>query len=203
MADARKLRASGTDPMAKRTTDKLIRQQAAENSFAAVARRWWEHWRTARSDSHTVHVLRRLETDVFPAIGTRPVDAIEASELVPMVKAIAARGALDLAKRSLQTTGQVFRYAVAHGLVQRNPATDIKPGDILPARKKTNYARLSTKELPELLRRMDGYQGSAVTRLAMRLMAALTFVRTSELIGARAGRSLTWRAGAGTSRPSA
>jgi integrase len=184
MADARKLLAAGTDPMAKRKADKVARQLSAENSFAAVARLWWAHWKATRSPSHTEYVLRRLEADVFPAIGARPVDAIEAPELVAMVKAIAARGALDIAKRALQTTGQVFRYAIAHGKAKRNPAADIKPGDILPARKKANYARLDAKELPELQRHIEGYQGAAVTRLAIKLMA-LTFVRTSELIGAR------------------
>lgn len=184
MEDARKLLAKGTDPMAKRKADKVARQLSAENSFATVARLWWDHWKTTRSASHTGYVLRRLEADVFPAIGSRPIDDIEAPELVAMVKAIAARGALDIAKRALQTTGQVFRFAIAHGKATRNPVADIKPGDILPARKKANYARLDTKELPELLRHIEGYQGSAVTRLAMKLMA-LTFVRTSELIGAR------------------
>lgn len=184
MGDARKLLANGTDPMAQRKADKVARQLSAENSFAAVARLWWEHWKTTRSASHTDYVLRRLAADVFPAIGTRPIDAIEAPELVAMVKAIAARGALDIAKRALQTTGQIFRFAIAHGKAKRNPAADIKPGDILAARKKVNYARLETKELPELLRHIESYQGAPVTRLAIKLMA-LTFVRTSELIGAR------------------
>jgi integrase len=184
MGEARKLLANGTDPMARRKADKVARQLSAENSFATVARLWWEHWKATRSASHTDYVLRRLEADVFPAIGSRPVDAIEAPELVAMVKAIAARGALDIAKRALQTTGQIFRYAIAHGHATRNPAADIKPGDILAARKKVNYARLDTRELPDLLRHIESYQGAPVTRLAMKLMA-LTFVRTSELIGAR------------------
>ena len=101
-----------------------------------------------------------------------------------MLKAIEARGVTDIAKRALQTTGQVFRYAIAHGKATRNPAADIKPGDILPSRKKPNHARLDAKQLPELLRHIDAYQGAAVTRLAIKLMA-LTFVRTSELVGAR------------------
>lgn len=184
MGNARKLLANGTDPMAQRKVDKVARQLSAENSFAAVARLWWEHWKSTRSASHTEYVLRRLEADVFPAIGTRPIDGIEAPELVAMVKAIAARGALDIAKRALQTTGQVFRFAIAHGKATRNPAADIKPGDILTPRKKVNYARIDTRELPELLRHIESYQGAAVTRLAIKLMA-LTFVRTSELIGAR------------------
>ncbi len=80
--------------------------------------------------------------------------------------------------------GQVMRHAVVHGLAEHNPAADIKPSDVLKPAKKTNHARLSEKELPELLRKIDGYDGQPLTRLAMQLMA-LTFVRTGELIGAR------------------
>ena len=184
VAKARKLLAVGDDPMAQRKADKLAKLTAAENSFQTVALLWWEQWRSAKSPRHADDVHKRLKADVFPAIGKRPVSDIQAPELVAMVKAIAGRGALDIAKRALQTSGQVFRYAIAHGLAQRNPATDIKPADILAARKAGNYARLDAKELPELLRHMEAYQGAPVTRLAMKLMA-LTFVRTSELIGAR------------------
>lgn len=80
--------------------------------------------------------------------------------------------------------GQVMRYAVAYGLAERNPAADIKPSDVLKPAKKTNHARLSEKELPELLRKIDDYDGQPLTRLELQLMA-LTFVRTGELIGAR------------------
>lgn len=183
---ARTLLASGTDPMAQRKAEKIARQFAAENSFAAVARLWWQSWKSARTANHTASVLRRLEADVFPAIGVRPIAEIEAPDLVRMAKAIEARGALDIAKRSLQTCGQVFRYAIAHGLATRNPAADIKPGDVLKSRKKENYARIDAKELPELMRRIDAYRGTATTRLALRLIA-MTFVRTTELIAARWG----------------
>ena len=184
MSAARKLLAAGSDPMAKRKAEKLAKQSAAENSFQTVALLWWDQWNNAKSPRHADDVHKRLKADVFPAIGKRPISDIQAPELVAMVKAIAGRGALDIAKRALQTSGQVFRYAIAHGLAQRNPATDIKPADILASRKAGNYARLDAKELPELLRHMEAYQGAPVTRLAMKLMA-LTFVRTSELIGAR------------------
>lgn len=181
---ARKLLATGVDPMAQRKAQKVAKQFATENSFAAVARRWWAGWKAARSDNHVASVMRRLEADVFPAIGGRPISEIEAPELVRMVKAIEARGALDIAKRALQTTGQVFRYAIAHGLATRNPATDIRPSDVIQSRKKENYARIDAKELPQLMRHIEVYQGSPTTRMAMKLMA-LTFVRTSELIAAR------------------
>jgi len=101
-----------------------------------------------------------------------------------MVRKVESRGALDIAKRVLTMCGQVMRYAVAHGLVERNPAVDIKPSDVLKPAKKTNHTRLSEKELPELLRKIGGYDGQPLTRLAMQLMA-FTFVRTGELIGAR------------------
>lgn len=181
--EARKLLATGVDPMAKRKSDDVAKKLASEHSFTAVAGEWWAHWKPARSERHAASVMRRLEADVFPAIGARPVSEIKAPELVAMVKTIAARGAIDIAKRALQTTGQVFRYAIAHGKAERNPTAEIRPSDILQTRKKINYARIDGKELPDLLRRIEGYQGAAVTRLAMKLMA-LTFVRTSELIEA-------------------
>ena len=182
--NARKVLAAGNDPMAIRKAHKVASRTAAENSFEAVARRWWIHWKPARSEQHAGQVMRRFEANVFPHIGVRPVADIQAPELVAMLKAIEARGVSDLAKRALQTSSQVFRYAIAHGLAKRNPSTDIKPGDVLASRQKQNLARIDGKELPELLRHIDAYQGAVTTRLAMKLMA-MTFVRTTELIGAR------------------
>jgi len=181
---ARKILATGDDPMAIRKADKVATRTAAENSFETVARQWWAHWKPARSEQHAGQVMRRFEANVFPHIGTRPVAEVQAPELVAMLKAIEARGVNDLAKRALQTSGQVFRYAIAHGLAKRNPATDIKPSDVLASRQKQNLARIEGKELPELLRHIEAYKGAATTRLAMKLMA-MTFVRTTELIGAR------------------
>ena len=182
--DGRKLLAAGVDPMDRRREVKVAQQIAMEDSFEAVARKWWDSWKTARSSRHADYVKRRLEGDVFPIIGHRPVAQLEASELVAMVKRIEKRGALDIAKRSMQTCGQVFRYAIAHGKAARNPATDIRPSDVLPPRKKENYARVDAKELPDLLRKIEVYQGASITRAALKLMA-MTFVRTSELIAAQ------------------
>jgi integrase len=180
----RKLVANDIDPVQSQKAEKEAKKLAQTNSFEAVARAWFEGWSAARSPRHAEYVIRRLEVDVFPVIGSRPVSEIQAPELVKMMKAIQRRGALDIAKRCYQMTGQVFRYAIAHGIAERNPAGDIKPSDILPSRLKTNYARVDAKELPALLRAIEAYQGTAVTRLAMKLMT-LTFIRTKELIGAR------------------
>ncbi len=100
-----------------------------------------------------------------------------------MAKRIEARGALDIAKRALQTCGQILRFAVAHGFIERNPGADVKPSDVLKAHRKANYPRVAPKELPELLRKMAVYDGSPHTRAALQLIA-LTFVRTTELIHA-------------------
>ena len=182
--NARKLLASGVDPMAKRKADKLENQISQENSFEAVAKKWLAHWRVNKSIRHADSVQRRLEADVFPALGSRPINKIEAPELVKMAKAIEGRGALDIAKRALETTGQIFRYAIANGYAQRNPASDIRPSDVLKPTTKVNYARIDAKELPALLCKIEVYQGVQITRLAMKLMA-FTFVRTGELIGAK------------------
>ena len=180
----RKLVANDIDPVKASRANKEAKKFAQAHSFEAVTRSWFDGWKTGRSQRHAEYVIRRLETDVFPLIGGRPVSEIQAPELVKMMKAIQNRGALDIAKRCFQMTGQVFRYAIAHGIAQRNPASDIKPGDILPSRRQTNYARVDAKELPGLLRAIEAYQGTPTTRMAIKLLA-LTFVRTSELIGAK------------------
>lgn len=182
--EARKLLAEGKDPGEVRKRTKEMARIAAANSFETVARQWYEHWSPSKESRHAGYVIRRLEADAFPVIGGIPVSTITAVDFRDMAKRIERRGALDIAKRVLQTCGQVMRYAVAHGLTERNPVADMKPGDFLQIRKQQNYARIDAKELPELLRAIDGYSGRHRTRWAMQLLA-LTFVRTGELIGAR------------------
>lgn len=182
--EARRLLASGTDPMKQRKEGKTAVKASAADSFQSIAARWLEHWREGKSPRHADYVERRIESDILPALGSRTVAEIEAPEVVAMVKAIQDRGARDLAKRALETTGQIFRYAVAHGYARRNPAAEIKPGDILKTSQRVNFARVDVKELPNLLRAMEAYRGTNLTRLAVKLLA-LTFVRTGELIGAR------------------
>jgi integrase len=191
LADARKRRdkarndlLAGEDPSQLKREAKLTKALQDANTLEAVARQWWAHWKGPRSPRHADYVIRRLEADVFPRLGAKPITSITAPQLVAMAKAIEARGALDIAKRAMQTCGQIMRYAAAHGLIERNPAADVRPADALKPRRKENYARLDTKEIPELLRKIEAYPGAPYTRLAMKLMA-YTFVRTGELIGAR------------------
>jgi integrase len=174
--EARRQLAEGIDPGAVK--------QAVSRDFESVARAWLAHWRTGRSERYVGFVITRLENDVFPEIGSRPASEITAVEFRNVAQKIERRGALEMARRLLQNCGQIMRYGVANDLVQRNPVADVKPADILKPRKKRNYPRVTAKELPDLLRAIEGYAGGEHTRLALQLMA-LTFVRTSELIGAR------------------
>jgi integrase len=184
LSEARKLLAIGLDPMAQRKAGKTAEKAAVENSFQSVAALWLEHWHDGKSPRHVQYIQRRMESDILPRLGARPIAEIEAPELVAMAKTIQDRGARDIAKRALETVGQVFRFGIAHGYAKRNPSSEIRPSDILKSTRKINYARVDAKELHGLLRAIEVYQGTHVTRLAMKLMA-LTFVRTSELIGAR------------------
>lgn len=177
---ARETLAAGIDPMASRKAE----QMADTMTFQVVAERWFQHWKPSKTEKHAGEVWRRLEIDILPAIGQIPASDLTAAKVRDCIKAIEKRGALDIAKRQLQKCSQIMRYAVAHDLAERNPVADIQPSDILPARKKRNYARLDAKEIPQLLRDMDAYVGGEHTRLALQFMA-LTFVRTGELIGAR------------------
>ena len=183
-AEGRRLLATGVDPMAERKAQRTAEKAAVENSFQSVANRWLQHWQGGVTPRHMAYVKRRMEADILPSLGPLPIAEIEAPEIVVMVKAIEGRGARDIAKRALETTGQVFRYAIAHGFCRRNPAAEIRPSDVLKATRKVNYARIEGKELPNLLRAIEVYRGKHITRFALKLMA-LTFVRTTELIEAK------------------
>jgi len=174
--DARRQISEGIDPAAKK--------QVLVTTFEAVAREWYARWKPGRNPQYAFYVLKRLEADIFPAFGAQPISEVPASAFRQAVQKIEQRGAAEIAKRVLQNCAQIMRYAVANDMAARNPVADVRPADILRPRKKRNHPRVSAKELPALLQAINGYAGSEHTVLALKLMA-LTFVRTSELIGAR------------------
>jgi hypothetical protein len=182
-AEQRRLQKTGVDPMAARKAQKISEHRAGENSFEKVAARWLKHWREGKNPRHVGYVERRIKAHILPAIGDRPIAEIEAPELVAMVQAIHASGAIAVAKMVLQTANQVFRHAISHGFAKRNPASDFRPGDVLRSLPTVNRARVGAKELPQLMQAIEAYPGRHATRLALKLMA-LCFVRTGELLGA-------------------
>ena len=172
------------DPSAERRAISLRKKLSAENSFEAVAREWYNKQLHIWVQHHAQDIKHRLESNIFPVLGKRPIDQIEAPELLHAIRKIEARGAFDLAHRVLQVCGQVFRYGIATGRCTRNLSVDLR-GALTPHVKK-HQAAVRAAELPELLRAIAKYDevGGKQTRLALQLLAQ-TFVRTNELIGAK------------------
>ena len=173
----RKRLAAGIDPSMARKAEKAAR--GGEDSLEAVAREWHAKYAPLWVPSHAEKIIRRLERDVFPWLGARPVGAVTAPELLTALRRIESRGALELAHRAHQNLGRVFHYAIATGRAERNPAADIR-GALPPGKGKHHAAITEPKAIGGLLRAIDGYQGSCITQCALRL-APLTFVRPGEL----------------------
>lgn len=181
---ARKQLASNIDPSQAKRTAKQLKLISNQNTFEAIAREWHTNKIAAWTPGHGANILHRLEADVFPVIGSRPIHEIEAPELLAMLRRVEARGALEIAKRLSQTSGQIFRYAIATGRTKHNPVPNLK--DALKTTVKGHFAAISIQELPAFLDTLDRNDARlyVLTRIAIRMML-LTFVRTGELIGAK------------------
>lgn len=178
--NVKKLLANGIDPTQHRRVTKQQKMEANENTFEAVARRWLSIKKI--EDTHQARSLRRLELHAFPRIGFRPIGEIKTIELANCLEAIEREGIIETANRIKQLMQQVFRYAVRRGIIEHNPAGDLR--DIIRHAEVQNRACIPPAELPALLRDMKAYNGDRLTKSAMWLLA-LTFVRTGELIGAQ------------------
>lgn len=181
LSDARKLLSGGQDPSEARKAVKREAMISAGNDFETVAREWIAAKSPAWTPRYAEFVLRRLEQDIFPKLGPRPIKDITAPELLSVVRLIEKRGALELAHRILQCCGQVFMYGIATGRAERNPASDLKGA--LKSYVQKPYGHLKSVELPEFLQKLSAYDGHPQTRIAVTLLM-LTFVRTTELRGA-------------------
>lgn len=188
--EARKLLAQGIDPAGQRKAEKISASGAA--SFETIAREWFAKHAHAWAEAHANRLLSRLEKDVFPWIGSHPIEAVTAPGLLSVLRRIEARGAVETAHRVLQTCGQIFRYAIATGRAERDTAADLKGA--LPPVKGGNFAAVTDpKDAARLLRAIDAYQGTLAVQCALKL-APLVFVRPG---GAAASRVGAYRLGRG------
>lgn len=190
--EARKLVSEGTDPSDVRKAAKADNERQREagrladaglppsGSFEAVAREWLAKVHGSKvSGGHAERTRIRLEQDVFPWLGRRPLAEIEPPELLTCLRRVEARGAIETAHRVKYACGQVFTYGIATGQCKRNSAADLR--DALQTVHVTHHAAITDpKRVGELLRAMAGYQGHAVTRAALQL-APLVFQRPGEL----------------------
>jgi len=190
-AAARSLVAAGIDPSEKRKAEKVQNKQYREmqiavasgailpGTFEQIAREWFDIKSPEWAPSYGDKVIRRLEADVFPWVGKKPIDSITPPEMLSVLRRIESRGVIETAHRAKESCGQIFRYAISTGLAVSDPCRDLKGALRKP--KTRNFAAIITpKELAELLRAIDGYAGTHIVRTALKL-APLLMVRPGEL----------------------
>ena len=189
--EARRLIRSGRDPsdLRKAAREKVVaRREAASraaaglpplDSFEAIAREWYAKHAPSWADTHAEKILRRLERDVFPWIGSKPIGSIRPADLLSLFKRVEERGALETTHRVQQNCGQVFRYAVATARADSDPSRDLRGA--LPPWKPQHYPTITDpRAIGRLLRDIAAYDGGFVTKCAMKL-SPLLFVRPGEL----------------------
>ncbi len=181
--EAKSLLEQGKDPSLEKKKKKALSQESNVNTFEAVALEWYEVNKSKWSERYADGVLTRLETYIFPEIGSYPITEIEPPLLLQTIRKIENRPAIEIAKRQLQKCSEVFCYAIACGKGIRDPSSDIKAA--LRPQKTSHYAALDVKELPEFLQVLERNEARLYrnTMNAIKLLM-LTFVRTSELINA-------------------
>lgn len=180
--DVRKLLRDGTDLSLVKHNARLRAAGENENTFEAVGRAWHAHKKPAWSNSHANVIIRRLETYVFPEIGKVPLDQVDPSLLLGVLRRVEKNGA-DIAKRMLQVSGRIFRFAIAEGRIASDPSRDLR-GALKAAPPVRHQPAIKATELPEFLVRLKNYDGAERTRLGLELIV-LTMVRTSEARFAR------------------
>ena len=174
-ADARKQLDGGIDPGETKKEEK----QAAACTLEQVAREWYEKQLPAWSKRHSEDVMERLEKNIFPFLGDRPIAEVTAPELLSVLRRIEARGAIETAHRVRGICSLFFRYAVATSRAERDPAADLK-GAITNRIPKPRAAITTPDEVGALMRAIDGFAGTYTVKCALQ-MCALTFCRPGEV----------------------
>ncbi len=176
---AKALVADGIDPVQYRAAYKSRQAEAAANTFEALALDWYTRQEQAWTKGHACTVISRLKRDILPWLGSRPIDGITAPEILKVLRRIESRGADETAHRCKTIVSQVFRYGIAVGVAERDPAVDLR-GALAPTRPKRMAAITDPGKAGELMRAIHGYQGDLVTRCALKF-SALTFCRPGEI----------------------
>lgn len=177
--NARKLLADGIDPAERKKADKRAAVMAQAHSFEAIAREWFAKQKTQWASSHADKVIARLENDLFPWLGPRPIADITAPELLAHLTRIEQRGAIETAHRALQNFGQVARYAIQTGCAVRDVSADLR-GALTPWRTRQYAHAVEPDQIAVQLRKIHDCTGTFPVMCALRL-APMLFTRTGEL----------------------
>lgn len=184
--ELKKMLELGIDPNSNKRELRQQAIEAAENTFEKVAREWFEFRKPSWSVSYANDVISRIENNLFPPLGKKPITSITAKDMIAVLQDVQGRGVGELAHRLKQTSGEIFRYANVHGYMTANPAANFHSRDVLKKVEKTHHAAIEAKEIPEFLRKLKHNDACLrpLTRLAIRLLM-LTFVRPNEVFNAR------------------
>lgn len=177
--EARKLLAKDIDPSQHKQEEKAAMKEMVENNFETIAREWLKKQKNQWSEGHTYRVTRKLELNVFPWLGTRPIKQISAKELLTVLEKMEKRGVPYSAGRTKAIIGQIFRYAIATDRAENDPSAALK-GSLTPTVTKNRPTITKPQKIGGLLRAIDDYEGHIVTVCALKL-APLVFVRPGEL----------------------
>ena len=165
---------NGDDPMVERKQERI-----AGETFEAVGRRWLESQRLSWAPRYYDLSVKRLETDIFPQMGDRPIGDIEPPEVLKHIRRIESRGVVETARRISNYCGSIFRFGIAEGVCTRDPSADIR--DALKKKKPVKHrSAVAEKDLPAFLRSLDTYDLEEDTRDAL-MLVLLTVVRTQEV----------------------
>ncbi|EMG8296535.1 tyrosine-type recombinase/integrase, partial [Escherichia coli] len=176
--EARKIVAEGKNPSEVRKEQKLALRIQSENAFEKIAREWHQMKSAKWSDGYASDIIEAFQNDIFPYVGTRPVGEIKPLELLNVLRKIEKRGALEKMRKVRQRCSEVFRYAIATGRAEFNPAADLSSA--LEVHKSNHFPFLKSDEIPDFLRALDSYAGSRLVQIATKLLM-VTGVRTIEL----------------------
>ncbi|MBR7905986.1 integrase arm-type DNA-binding domain-containing protein [Burkholderia cenocepacia] len=177
--EAREKLAAGIDPGEAKKAEKRASLLAAANSFEVVARGWMGERKTTVEPAQHAKTLARMENDVFPWLGKRPIAEIDAPEILVVLKRVDGRGARFTAHRIRSEISRVFRYGIKEGHCKADPARDLV--DAIPPAQTTHFASITEPEkVGEMLRAFDGFTGTFPVLCALKL-APMLFVRPGEL----------------------
>ncbi|MEY4631063.1 MAG: hypothetical protein RIQ81_1183 [Pseudomonadota bacterium] len=177
--DAKRLLMNGLDPSAQRKAAREVAETSAKNSLESVAREWLAQNSHKWAPSHIKTITLRLQKDVFPHIGMRPIADLIAPEILTVLRRIESRDAYETTHRVKTNLSQIFRYGVATGRVKSDPTTDLR-GALRPVKPTHLAAVTDPTRFGQILRMMDSYKGGIVAQSALSL-APLVFVRPGEL----------------------
>jgi len=156
-------------------------KQVIENSFKAVALDWHRHQKDRWTENHAEAVLKSLERYAFEPLGEIQIDQITPPMVLEVVRAIEAKGSLEMASKTLQRIGAVFRFAIHTGRAVYNPAADMRGA--LKAKKVEHHTMIPPEELSEFLKTLAAGDIHTTTKNAI-WFTILTASRSGEVRGA-------------------